>query len=532
MYVQVTAENGRTLTYYKVRVYHQQTATVNYGAPEIKDSSAKFIDPLWNSVTEKYQIKRVYAGDSINAPPGFFANPDTYGEAKALWDEDGLYVYVEITDPELTDAPSQSSAGHEYDTLELFIKEGDPGEGSYGGSGAQHRLSWDNFSSGGSIRQSSAWATPTGYVLVFQAAWVAETQFPKQNGHQIGLEFQINACKKPGGNSSRYAVVCWNNSEKTNYMDATGFGLATLTGQPPGAQRPQITAQPASGHYKEGGTIEPLTVTAQSLDGGTLSYQWYTLNSATPPAPEAISSATGPSYTPSAAGLGASTYWVVVTNTNNNVEGKKTAEMTSSAVTVTISKAGVEQITAANGAFALYKFTLPQGETYGNYTKITAEYQLAAPGTARTRLMGNYLPADMAAATVSGNIRFLAFGSGAGDRNGPYINNNKGDVNLVTAYGAAADTWFTIELNLGENSHENYAPANNPAADAGGPFYFGVGLTMSGDGSSITYYVKNVTLSNADGSKKVVSTGAGLDLPAFVGNTTASLARTIEIDKE
>jgi hypothetical protein len=54
-------------------------------------------------------------------------------------------------------------------------------------------------------------------------------------------------------------------------------------------------------------------------------------------------------------------------------------------------------------------------------------------------------------------------------------------------------------------------------------------MTQAGEGSSITYYAKNVTLSSADGSKKVVSTGAGLDKPAFVAYTAdaAVLSRAV-----
>jgi O-glycosyl hydrolase len=116
------------------------------------------------------------------------------------------------------------------------------------------------------------------------------------------------------------------------------------------AQSPQITKQPSEqiltvqGIEEATESIEPITVQASSTDGGTLSYQWYAMPpilEADPDAEEGEEEDSVPavdipvgtnsfSYTPE--GLteeGIYGYYVVITNTNNNVTGKKASEIRS-----------------------------------------------------------------------------------------------------------------------------------------------------------------------------------------------------------
>jgi hypothetical protein len=102
------------------------------------------------------------------------------------------------------------------------------------------------------------------------------------------------------------------------------------------AAAPSISGQPAANTtYTQNTAATALTVTANASDGGTLSYQWYknTNNSTTGGSAVGTNSA---SYTPSTATVGTAYYYVVVTNTNNSVNGTKTATRTSTVATVTI----------------------------------------------------------------------------------------------------------------------------------------------------------------------------------------------------
>ena len=79
-------------------------------------------------------------------------------------------------------------------------------------------------------------------------------------------------------------------------------------------------------------------------DGGTTSYQWYsnTINSNS--GGTLISGATSASYSVPTTTEGTTYYYVVVTNTNNSVNGAKTATVTSGAAKVTVSVASTYSI--------------------------------------------------------------------------------------------------------------------------------------------------------------------------------------------
>jgi O-glycosyl hydrolase len=181
---------------------------------------------------------------------------------------------------------------------------------------------------------------------------------------------------------------------------------------------------------------------------------------------------------------------------------------------------GVEKITAVNGAFAAYKFTLPPGETFGAYTKIAAKFLVDREhykSAARARALGAYTREDF---SQEESLAFIDYGSGSTDKNGPYIVTNLygSDSALeVLSGGAGPNTWFTLEFPLTGKAHTAYDPAHFPGEDASGDFYFCVGLSKSGVSGAITYYVKDVMLSNGDGSKTVLSGGSGFNKPAFVG---------------
>ncbi|MDR2397309.1 MAG: hypothetical protein LBD74_00955, partial [Spirochaetaceae bacterium] len=184
----------------------------------------------------------------------------------------------------------------------------------------------------------------------------------------------------------------------------------------------------------------------------------------------------------------------------------------------------IEKITVANGAFAAYQFILPPGAVFGDYTKITAEFLVDTVNfstVARARVLGNYLETDFADAQAENRpLKFIDYTAGGADKNGPYILSNLiGGDTALGAHGARdANEWFMETFDItGAQKHSTYHSANLPAADATGPFYFCLGLSIGGENNAITYYARNVTLSNADGSKTVVSLGSGFEVPAFAG---------------
>ncbi|WP_337104181.1 S-layer homology domain-containing protein [Paenibacillus sp. YIM B09110] len=100
------------------------------------------------------------------------------------------------------------------------------------------------------------------------------------------------------------------------------------------ADFPTISTQPANLAVNVGGTAT-LRVTAYTIDGGTLSYQWYSNTSNSTSGGTPVTGAIGASYNAPTATEGTLYYYVEVTNTNSRAVGTKSASVTSNIVSVT-----------------------------------------------------------------------------------------------------------------------------------------------------------------------------------------------------
>jgi len=180
----------------------------------------------------------------------------------------------------------------------------------------------------------------------------------------------------------------------------------------------------------------------------------------------------------------------------------------------------VEKITVINGAVPVYQFTIPEGDAFGNYTRITARFLVDSNNyrkQARVRAYGAY-PREYF--EDLSDIVFLDFGSGGTDKNGPYLVSNVIGTNRnisVVSGQAGPNSWFTLEFPLYGQSHQNYNPVNFPNVTASGDLYFALGLGTANTSLDFTYYVKDVALTNDDGSKRISSKGSGFEKPAFAG---------------
>jgi glyoxylase-like metal-dependent hydrolase (beta-lactamase superfamily II) len=179
-----------------------------------------------------------------------------------------------------------------------------------------------------------------------------------------------------------------------------------------------------------------------------------------------------------------------------------------------------EKVTVINGAVPVFKFTLPKGDAFGNYTKFSAQFLVDAENYrkfARLRAYGQY-PAEYF--SDIGDMVFLDFEGDNTDKNGPYLLSNvigtNSDMDSVSG-GAGADEWFTLEFPLFDMAHWSYNPEHFPDSNANGDMYFALGLGTADRFVSLTYYIREVTLQNDDGSKRIVSKGSGFKKPAFIG---------------
>ncbi|MDR2477158.1 MAG: hypothetical protein LBD18_05165 [Treponema sp.] len=227
LYVQVTSEQGDLTYYYKTKILYHQERTIQWGQPDV--TTARTIDPVWENVAV-FDVSNVYPVDSTAE---FIANPDTSAWAKVLWDYDGIYVLVEVTDPDPCTLDNVTGNQHLYDSVEVFLDEDRPATGAtggYGSDGGQYRIGSQGTKSGtASNFPGTAWVTETGYIIQMRAPFRWAQRNP-DNGTRIGFDITVNVAH--GNEPSRYGVLAWNNVVDANYNNVTNFGVINFAGRP------------------------------------------------------------------------------------------------------------------------------------------------------------------------------------------------------------------------------------------------------------------------------------------------------------
>ena len=146
--------------------------------------------------------------------------------------------------------------------------------------------------------------------------------------------------------------------------------LPGLNGEPvdlpphlaPQAEVPDIIEQPQGSQIMAGETYT-LSVTAESADGGELSYQWYSNSGASIVGGEAIDGATDNTYTPDTETEGTYYFYVVVTNTINNNGVENTATATSNVATLQVTSVPTFAVTVLAGSGATGAGNYAENET-------------------------------------------------------------------------------------------------------------------------------------------------------------------------
>jgi len=182
-------------------------STAKFGTPVI-DGTA---DEIWNDAPEilinRYQT----------------AWHGATGVAKALWDDQNLYVLIRVSDSEL----DQSNANAwEQDSIEVFLDENNEKTSFYQDDDGQFRVNYDNKTSFNPPNREAGFESAT---LVSGMNYTVELKIPfisivPENGKKIGFDAQINDAKS----GARQGVAAWNDTTGTGYMDTSVFGVLTL----------------------------------------------------------------------------------------------------------------------------------------------------------------------------------------------------------------------------------------------------------------------------------------------------------------
>lgn len=145
--------------------------------------------------------------------------------AKLMWDEDNLYVLMDVKD---TNLDKTSSAAHEQDSVEIFIDEDNKKTDSLDENDKQYRINYVNEQSfnGASCTAdnivSKTTETKDGYIVEAAIKWTSMKGAPNK---LIGLDLQINDGKDGG----RIGTANWYDASGAGWSKSAVFGTAKLS---------------------------------------------------------------------------------------------------------------------------------------------------------------------------------------------------------------------------------------------------------------------------------------------------------------
>ncbi|GAA4063647.1 endo-1,4-beta-xylanase [Amphibacillus indicireducens] len=150
------------------------------------------------------------------------------GEARVLWDNENIYVLVEVNDNELDKSNSQA---HEQDSVEVFIDEQNTKSASYGEGHGQYRVNFDNEQSFNGVTgegfESRTVVNGTNYLVEMKIPFTTTTL---EAGEKIGFDVQINDAV----NGNRNSVAIWSDvNSGMGWSDPSVFGEIMLLADVP-----------------------------------------------------------------------------------------------------------------------------------------------------------------------------------------------------------------------------------------------------------------------------------------------------------
>ncbi|GIO36670.1 hypothetical protein J41TS12_15310 [Paenibacillus antibioticophila] len=151
------------------------------------------------------------------------------GTARVLWDDENLYVLLQVNDAQLD---KTNANAWEQDSVEIFLDENNARTTFYQTDDGQYRVNFDNEVSFNPESLSEGFVSATrinGSSYTVEAKLPFKTVSPA-NQMKIGFDVQINDAK----DGSRQSVAAWNDTTGNGYQDTSVYGVLTLIGKPDG----------------------------------------------------------------------------------------------------------------------------------------------------------------------------------------------------------------------------------------------------------------------------------------------------------
>jgi len=224
-------------------------ASAMRGTPTI-DGEA---DAIWN-IAPKINVNKRPDGQAVDGASAV---------VRTLWDDEYLYVYAEIADPELN---SDSPNPWEQDSIEVFMSETVHRSSEYRDGDGQYRVTYEGNES---FRSDSMGEGFESAAKIVDGGYVVEMKIPfrviePKVGTVISFDVQINDAAKDRGR----LLTTWSDPKANGYNTTENWGELTLTepgrGPSPAPYVPGLPVEPSI-EVKDGNVI--LTPSVQVKDG-------------------------------------------------------------------------------------------------------------------------------------------------------------------------------------------------------------------------------------------------------------------------
>ena len=195
-------------------------------------------------------------------------NPEASVEAKVCWDEEKLYVLMNVKDANLD---ATSGQVHEKDSMEVFIDELNEKAGGYDDNDKQYRVNYLNEQSfNGSTCtaaniDSAVELTKDGYVIEAAIKW---TSLDAKPGELIGLDLQIN----DGKDGARIGTRNWYDTSGNGWQNPGVFGTAVLVDADEASDADAAKAKAAEDAAKAIGTVKYDATSKAKIDAAVAAY--------------------------------------------------------------------------------------------------------------------------------------------------------------------------------------------------------------------------------------------------------------------
>ncbi|MBR5762657.1 MAG: endo-1,4-beta-xylanase, partial [Lachnospiraceae bacterium] len=150
---------------------------------------------------------------------------DVTANAKLLWDEEYLYVLMDVTDAVLN---SDAKDEYQQDSIEVFIDENNEKSSGYQDDDKQYRVNYKNLHSFNGTKCnedniiSAAVLTEEGYIVEAAFKW---TDIQAKAGTKVGLELQVNDANATG---KRSGTLSWSDNSGNAWSAPEVFGTILL----------------------------------------------------------------------------------------------------------------------------------------------------------------------------------------------------------------------------------------------------------------------------------------------------------------